>query len=122
MADDDPAVLNSAAPWQVSHHNLGSLLSATGKPSEAEAEYRRAIAISQKVVDSNPAVTDFRVFLANHHTQLGNMLSNTGKPSEAEAEHRKALRIRQKLADDSPAVPRIPRRPGGQPPQSRPPA
>ena len=74
------------------------------KPSEAEAEYRKAIAIHQKVVDDNPAVIQSRVFLANHHSVLCNLLLNTGKPSEAEAERREEMELRQKLADDDPSV------------------
>ena len=35
-----PPSPNSAATWR-SHHNLGCVLSRTGKPAEAEAEYRR---------------------------------------------------------------------------------
>jgi tetratricopeptide (TPR) repeat protein len=73
--------------------------------SEAEAEYRQAIAISQKVTADNPAVTRFRVFLGNHHHGLGDLLSQTGKPAEAEAEYRRALEICAKLAADNPKVP-----------------
>ena len=76
----------------------------TGKPAEAEAEFRKALAIRQKLADDNPAVTDFRSRLADSHINLGILLSETGKPAEAEAEYRKALAIRQKLADDNPSV------------------
>ena len=38
-----------------SHNNLGILLSKTGKPAEAEAEYRKALAIQQKLADDNPS-------------------------------------------------------------------
>ena len=65
----------------------------TGKPAEAEAEYRKALAIYQKLADDNPAVTEFRSRLADSHNNLGWLLSNTGKPAEAEAEYRKALAI-----------------------------
>jgi eukaryotic-like serine/threonine-protein kinase len=44
-----------------SHFNLGILLSKTGKPAEAAAEYWEALAIRQKLVDDNPSVIDFRV-------------------------------------------------------------
>jgi tetratricopeptide (TPR) repeat protein len=76
-----------------------------GKPSEAEAEYRRAIASFQKLADENPAVTDFRSRLADSHVALGFLLSQTGKPAEAEGEYRKGLAIQQKLADDNPRIP-----------------
>ena len=42
-----------------------------GKPSEAEAELRKAIALLQKLADDNPAVTDFRYALASSHANLG---------------------------------------------------
>ena len=41
-------------------NRIGILLAETGKPTEAEAEYRQALAIHQKLADDNPAVTDFR--------------------------------------------------------------
>ena len=76
----------------------------TGKPAEAEAEYRKALAIRQKLADDNPADTYFRSRLAASHINLGVLLSTTGKPAEAEAECRKGLAIRQKLVDDNPSV------------------
>ncbi len=41
-------------------YRVAYLLSETGKTSEAEAEYRKALAIRQKLADDNPAVTEFR--------------------------------------------------------------
>ena len=87
----------------LSHFYLGDLLSKTGKPAEAEAEFRKAMAIYQKLADDDPAVTDYRNDLAWSHRALANLLSKTGKPAEAEAEYRKAVAIRQKLVDDNPA-------------------
>ena len=80
------------------------LLAATGKPSEAEAEYRKALAIDRSWPTTTPPSLEFRSDLAISHNNLGSLLSGTGKSSEAEAEYRKALAIRQKLADDNPAV------------------
>ena len=82
---------------------IGTLL-LVGKPAEAEAEFRRALEIYQKLADDNPAVTKFRKRLAYSHYDLQYLLSDTGKPAEAEAEVRKALALLQKLADDDPAV------------------
>jgi tetratricopeptide (TPR) repeat protein len=81
------------------------VLAATGKAPEAEAAYRRAVAISGQLTEESPAATEHRLFLANHHNDLGELLSSTGRPTEAEAEHRRALAIRQKLAADDPKVP-----------------
>ena len=117
-----PPSPTSAAAWRTATSTSAILLSNTGKPAEAEAEYRKALALWQKLADDNPAVTEFRSSLAWSHHALGNLLSNTGKPAEAEAEYRKALAIRQKLADDNPAVTGLPQQPGGQPLQPRHPA
>ena len=46
----------------------------TGKPAEAEAEFRKGLAIQQKLADDNPAVTDFRSRLASSHNNLGVLL------------------------------------------------
>ena len=45
-------------------NRIGALLWQTGKPAEAEAEFRKALAIRQKLADDNPAVTEFRSALA----------------------------------------------------------
>jgi tetratricopeptide (TPR) repeat protein len=70
---------------------------------EAESEYRKALALWQKLADDNPAVTEFRSSLAHSQFYLGILLSGTGKPAEAETEFRKALAIKQKLVDDNPS-------------------
>ena len=88
-----PPSPNSAAAWRTATYNLGILLGETGKPAEAEAEYRKALALWQKLADDNPAVTEFRSGLAESHGCLGALLSKTGKPAEAEAEFRKAVAI-----------------------------
>ena len=75
---------------------------------EAEAEYRKAMAIGQKLADDNPAVTGFRSDLANSHNNLGILLSDTGKPSEAEAEFRKAIAIVAEAGRRQPRRHRIP--------------
>ena len=80
------------------------MLKDTDKKSEAEAEYRKAIALRQKLADDYPAVTEFRSDLARSHNNLGVLLNETGRQSEAEAEYRKAIALHQKLADDNPAV------------------
>ena len=55
---------NSAATSQRPPY-LGYVLSRTGKPAEAQAEYRKGLALDQKLADDNPAVTNFRRNLAS---------------------------------------------------------
>ena len=89
----------------VEHIGLGTSLCSTGKLSEADAEYRTAMAIYQKLADDNPAVTDFRIgLMVSPWTSRSAPVATTGKPAEAEAEFRAALAIQQKLADDNPAA------------------
>ncbi len=76
----------------------------TGNLSEAERQYRDALAIQQKLADDNPTVADFRDSLGLSHDNLGLLLLATGKPSEAEHEAREGLAVFQKLADDNRGV------------------
>jgi tetratricopeptide (TPR) repeat protein len=97
-------------------NGIGSLLARTGKLGEAEAEHRQALALFQRLVDGNPAVTEFRYRLATSHGDLGRLLSPVNRPdyvrhvldtsraTEAEAELRQSLVIIQKLAKDNPPV------------------
>jgi serine/threonine-protein kinase len=86
------------------HLGTGLVYSETGKPEEAMASYRKALAIRQKLADVNPAVTQFQTDLANNHRFIGLLLWNTGKPEEAMLAFRQGLAIFQKLADANPAV------------------
>jgi serine/threonine protein kinase/tetratricopeptide (TPR) repeat protein len=88
----------------LSHLGTGLVHSETGKPEEAMASYRKALAIRQKLADLNPAVTRFQTDLANSHRILGLLLWNTGKPEEAMLAFRQGLAIFQKLADANPAI------------------
>ena len=74
-----------------------------GQPSEAEAEFRKAIALRQKLADDNPAVTGFRYDLARSRNNLaiavliGQAVGGGGRIPQGD-------RALQKLADDNPAV------------------
>ena len=59
--------------------NLAILLFQTGKAAEAEAEFREALALQQKLADDNPAVIDCRNRVAQSHMNLGSLLSQTAK-------------------------------------------
>ncbi len=108
LAEADGAAKEARRDLASTINRIGNLLLRTGRPPEAEVQYRRAMAIYQKLADDNPAVTEFRLRLAFTHNNLGSLLQITGKLSESEAEFRHAMTLRQKLADDNPAVTRIP--------------
>jgi tetratricopeptide (TPR) repeat protein len=88
-----------------SHHNLGSLLAEFRKGPEAEQQYRKALAMEEKLVAQFPAVPQYRVDLAGSHNRLGMLLTGLGKRPEAEQECRKALAIRERLVAEFPTVP-----------------
>ncbi len=91
-------LLKSASDF---YGKLGALL---GKPSEADAEYRKALTIDQRLADENPAVPEFRSDIATSHVGLGLLLWKASKSTEALIEYRKALAIQQELADANPKV------------------
>ena len=97
-----PPSRNSARRLATSHNDLGILLLETGRPGEAEAEYRAAIAIHEKLAADHPAVTEFHYSLALSRDNLGQLLWQAGRRPEAEAECRAALAIIRKLADENP--------------------
>jgi hypothetical protein len=57
LVDDNPAHSASRTLLALSHIELVTILLQTGKPGEAEAELRSALAISQGLADKNPADT-----------------------------------------------------------------
>src|SRR5262249_55065486 len=85
-----------------SHINLGSMYSRTGRMREAEAAEHKALAICQRLADTNPSVTEFQRYLAGCHHNLGNTYRQTGRLNEAAAALRKAVVGRQKLASEHP--------------------
>jgi len=72
-----------------------------GKFAEAEAEYRKGLAVDRKLLDDNPGVPAFRAYGTSWN--LGLLLWEMGKESEAEAVFREAIPVSQKLVDDIPA-------------------
>ena len=92
QADDYPAVTEFRFGLAQILSNLNGPLSVSGKPSEAETEIRKAMALLDKLADDNPAVARFRMSLAQPRT-LAYALSRRGKPTEAEAEFRAAVTI-----------------------------
>jgi serine/threonine-protein kinase len=87
-----------------SHNSIGIVHFYMGNREEELTAWRKASAISQKLAEASPAVTDFQRDLARSHGNIGLSLWNMGRPEEALASYRKALAILQKLADASPAV------------------
>ena len=104
LAQDNPAVTQFRSGLALGRMNLGELLSAPGKFTQAEAEYRAGIAIYQKLADDSPSAPEFRSRLAQTRIGLGRVLAQLGDPSAAEVQYRAAISLYQQLAEADPSV------------------
>ena len=80
------------------------MLQRRAKPSEAEAEYRKALAILQKLADDNPAVTDSASASRAATMTSAVLLSDRASHRKRRPSSARRWRSDQKLADDNPAV------------------
>jgi tetratricopeptide (TPR) repeat protein len=85
-------------------NQFGVVLWQTDKPAQAEPEFRKALAIQQKLAKDSPGDVYLRSQEASTRKQMGNVLRATGKLLDAEDEFRGAIAIYQKLADDNAGV------------------
>jgi hypothetical protein len=84
----------------MSHYHLGCVLAAGGQPAEAEAEYRTALAIWQKLADDHPKVPDYRNRVAMCHGDHSAVLRRLGSPAAARDDCERAVAIREALVRD----------------------
>jgi tetratricopeptide (TPR) repeat protein len=82
--------------------DLGTVLRRLEKYAEAEAAYRQAIALREKLVAEAGARPRHHQELARSYDNLGIVLAELRKPEEAETAFRQALSHQAKLADSSP--------------------
>jgi len=94
----------SRAALAKAYTELADLTAEIGNVPEALAEFRKALAIQQKLADDNPAVIGFQHDLARSHYNIGLMQSRTGDEAGALRSYGRALTILEKLADAYPAV------------------
>ena len=86
----------------MSHTNLGWLLSQTGKPGEAESEYRRALAIYRKLAHDSPMVPGYRENAANTGNNLSVVLRRLGRPAEARDLCERSVAVHEALVKENP--------------------
>src|SRR6185369_15374814 len=75
------------------------------KRTEAESEFRAALAIEYQLVANFPAVPAYRRDLAKTLVGLGKLLLDLGKAADAETEFRQALALLDRLVTEFPDVP-----------------
>ena len=84
--------------------SLGALLADLGKRTEAEEQFRQALATREKLAADFPAAPASRQEVGSSHHNLGRLLNEMRKGSQAVEQYRQALAIFEKLAADFPAV------------------
>ena len=69
----------------IAHYNLGNALAATGRPAEAEAQFRETVRLRPR--------------FARAHNNLGDALDALGRHEEAAAAYAEAIRVNPQLAE-----------------------
>ena len=65
------------------HFEVGEALLGSGDPSRAVEAYQRALAIDQKLNETDPADAEYRETLAETYAHLAHALTATSRPREA---------------------------------------
>src|SRR5262249_12548263 len=85
---------------------LGILLRGLGRQAEAEAEYRQALALWEKLAADAPAVPDYRVYLGGSCCNLGNLVRNGDRPADSLAWYARAVATLAPLVEAGPRLAR----------------
>lgn len=78
---------------------MGNFFRDTGRPADAEPEYRDALAAANTLVSAAPAVPGHRQLLGRIHYQFATFLRDTGRTAEAEGEYGRALELQALLKE-----------------------
>jgi serine/threonine protein kinase/tetratricopeptide (TPR) repeat protein len=76
---------------------LVKLLTAAGRKQEAEAHYRQALVLWEKLATQSPAVPDYRYQLARTYRLLGEFLAANKRPEEAEKVSLQAITVLEEM-------------------------
>ena len=98
MAKENPAAYEGDLANTCSSY--GVFCEENGKPQEAEALYREALAIRRRLAEENPAA--YEPNLANTCSNYGSFCADSGKPKDAEELYLDALEIYRRLAEENP--------------------
>ena len=78
------------------------MLSNTGKPAAAAAEYRKALALYRQLAEDNPSVPYYRDQAANVDDHLSVVLRRLNRPAEARDHAERAVAVREVLVKAHP--------------------
>jgi tetratricopeptide (TPR) repeat protein len=87
------------------HLALGELLTESGQPAPAQAMFRQAHSIYERLVAEQPKYWQTQDRLCDAHLLLGRILADTGPTAEAEQHFREAVRLAKKLCIECPDTP-----------------
>jgi tetratricopeptide (TPR) repeat protein len=87
-----------------SYNNLGKLLAATANPTDAEKNYRQAIAIAEELTGLEPGRRQYRRELATYFNNLANLYFQERDPDNAQDPSRRALDILEELSAPAPLL------------------
>jgi serine/threonine-protein kinase len=104
LVAEQPQVAQYRQELAIRHTNLGTVLAALGKRTEAEAQYLAALKVQARLVTEDPQNAHYRQDLAGSHNCLGALLAELGRREEAQGQFRTALREQERLAADHPRV------------------
>jgi len=103
LLHDNPAASEYRRALGLCHNNLGWLyLAHLGQPSKAEASFRQALRIREKLAQEHPYFVGDQTDLAETYRQLGSLCERLGRPDEFEGFELKALEIMELYPSDVP--------------------
>ena len=97
LVDSAPSNLDYRAELAESHTNLGFQLVTLSRPDDAEAAYRRAIEIQEKLVGTQE-ISAVQSSLALSWGNLGELYRSVGRVPDAEQAFEKSLKLNRALA------------------------
>jgi serine/threonine-protein kinase len=89
----------------LAYMRIGLGLHRLGQNPAAEAAYRKALALHERLAADFPTKPQYGLGLAASHHNLGMLLRELGRPAEAEAALGRALTLKERLAQDFPGLP-----------------
>ena len=87
---------------EVACNRLGDVLRGQGDAPAALAEYRKGMAIAERLAASDPGQAEWQRDLSISHNKIGDVLRGQGEAPAALAEYRKGMAIRERLAASDP--------------------
>ena len=99
----DPRVTSALRGLASSYHNRGRQREHAGRKADAEAEYRRSLAIYRKLAEDDPRAPSHRDDAASLEGELSVVLRRLGRAAEARELCERAVVAREALVREDPA-------------------